>query len=912
MAVAEILGREAEVNAVGRFVDGPAPAALVLEGPAGVGKTTVWRAGVQHAAGLGHRVLMTRPSEAETAPAMAGLMDLLGDVYEEYGAALPAPQRSALAVALLREDGDHAEVAPGTLSAAALGLVRRAAEEAPVLLAVDDLQWLDAATASTLAFVLRRLAPAPVLLLATARSENGDATLVDGGRMVIPPLDVESLSRLIARELGHRVARPVVRRIATIASGNAFLAVELARLAVASGGDPDELSPAVLARSSEVRRVAEARVRVLPDDTRTALAIVAALGEPRLAVLSRALEDEAALDVAFDARVIEEQGARVRFTHPLLAAGALAAVSPRRRRSVHRRLAELASTAEERATHLAAATTEPSAELAAAVEAGAGEALSRGAPAAAARLYEEASRLEPADAAARTERLLRAGTCRETAGDTARALELFRRALAESQPGPQRARARAWVATHEHVALDESDRQLRLAISECADDGDARVECLVSLGMSVALAGDLTAALSHYEQAQRLSERVEDVDLRIWALSQAGFARALSAPGQGRPELLTAARLADGRLVPSAGAAPQVLLALASSWADEIEPSRTLLLGVLERAVAAGDEQGIGDLSKWLTELEVRAGNLGRARAYADDAVAITDVGHEDLNLGAMLYARALVAAHEGDDELTRRLLARAVAMNERLGELIFVTQARSVLGFLELSMDRPAQAVEHLARVDAALRAIGVGERGAFPHCNDLPEALIGAGRIDEARHRLAEMRTLGGDIPRPRLLCAALRGEAMIAALGGDQATASRLLEQALDVHDELPVPLERGRSLLVAGMAHRRSKHRRAARDRLTEAEALFDGMGARVWRDRARRELGRISGRTPGDRDALTATERQVAELVAAGRTNRDVAAELFITVRTVEANLTRVYAKLGVRSRAELAARRDRL
>jgi hypothetical protein len=149
MAVREILGREAEEQAVGRFLDGPAPAGLVLEGPAGIGKTTVWRAGIEHARGAGHRVLVTRPSEVETAPAMAGLMDLLGEVFDQHGAVLPAPQRSALAVALLRESADQADVEPGAASAAALGLVRHAAEERPVLLAIDDRQWLDAATTAT-------------------------------------------------------------------------------------------------------------------------------------------------------------------------------------------------------------------------------------------------------------------------------------------------------------------------------------------------------------------------------------------------------------------------------------------------------------------------------------------------------------------------------------------------------------------------------------------------------------------------------------------------------------------------------------------------------------------------------------------------------------------------------------------
>ena len=318
MAVADILGREAEVQAVGRFLDGPAPAALILKGPAGIGKTTVWQAALEDARQLGHRVLMTRASQVELAPAMAGLMDLLGDVFDEFGDALPAPQRSALAVALLREHCDDGEVHPGTVFAAALGLVRLAAEESPVLVAVDDLQWLDRATAATLTYTLRRLGDAPVLLSRplARRTERGMRNRPRSpASRCSPPLDIGSLSRLIARELGQRLPRLVVRRIATMAAGNAFLAIELARVATLSGDDADELSPAALSRSSHVRRLAETRVRVLPEPTRKALAIVAALGEPRAPTLARALHDEAALDPAFDAGVIAEQGGRVRFTH---------------------------------------------------------------------------------------------------------------------------------------------------------------------------------------------------------------------------------------------------------------------------------------------------------------------------------------------------------------------------------------------------------------------------------------------------------------------------------------------------------------------------------------------------------------------------------------------------------------------
>jgi DNA-binding NarL/FixJ family response regulator len=187
-----------------------------------------------------------------------------------------------------------------------------------------------------------------------------------------------------------------------------------------------------------------------------------------------------------------------------------------------------------------------------------------------------------------------------------------------------------------------------------------------------------------------------------------------------------------------------------------------------------------------------------------------------------------------------------------------------------------------------------------------EAPPGAVSAAALRLLRRAAAECPVLGDRLDRPRILCVTRRAEAMLAAGRGDQDTAETLLEEALDIHDRFPVPLERGRTLLALGMTHRRAKHRRAARDRLHEAEALFDDMGAAIWRDRARRELGRISGRAARDHDALTSTERQIAELVATGKTNREVAAELFVTVSTVEANLTRVYRKLGVRSRTELA------
>jgi DNA-binding CsgD family transcriptional regulator/tetratricopeptide (TPR) repeat protein len=908
-----MVGRDRELDACRAFLADGAPTTMVLEGPAGIGKTTVWSESVRLADEIGHRVLVTRPVEAETGAAYSGLGDLLGEPFDELGASLPEPQRVALGVALLRMRRENGAAAAPVVAAASLGVLRAAARDGPVLLAVDDLQWLDAASAAALRFALRRLEGEPVRTLATLRcgTANGDSEAIaaSGERLGLTSLGLDDLTLLLGDQLGRSFPRPVLRGIERMAAGNAFVALEIAR-AIDARGQVDA-DPATALSAEQIRRLVGDRLAELPDETRDALATVAALARPRTGVVSKAL-DERLLDDAFATGVLVESGDELRFAHPLLAASAIGALPPHRRRAIHRALADLVTDPEERGRHLAAATIEPSATVAAALDAAAAEARRRGAPAAAAELGERAARLTPPDDVERRgARLVDAGCRYEQAGHAGRALALFREAEAELPPGALHARALMMVASHEQTPMEEGLKLGLAALAEAGSDLAVRVECLVLTAVGHGIVGRFGEALGYAETALALLDERADEEQLILTLSTAGAMEATVTPGGGRGRLRRAVALERGRAIPAPDLSPTTSLGRALHWTDELDEGRQLLTRSYDRAKASGDEAGVSDVGGYLALLECRAGNLPLARSYADESLSICEQGSEkDQNLGGSLYARALVAAHEGEEALTRELGSRGLSIATTIGDWSYAIHHHCVLGFLELSLGDAGAACDRLGPLPDKLAAAGVREFGLQPCYPDLVEALIAADRPGAAESHLADWEAFGERYDRPAALCTGARAHGLLAAHRGDHDAAIEHLERALVLHDRLPVPLERGRTLLALGAARRRAKRRRAAREALEDARSVFDAMGAVLWARRAETELARISGRSAGDRTALTPTEHQVAQLVAAGRTNREVAQELFVSVRTVESNLTRIYAKLDVRSRAELAARRE--
>jgi DNA-binding CsgD family transcriptional regulator len=272
-----------------------------------------------------------------------------------------------------------------------------------------------------------------------------------------------------------------------------------------------------------------------------------------------------------------------------------------------------------------------------------------------------------------------------------------------------------------------------------------------------------------------------------------------------------------------------------------------------------------------------------------------------------LAVAAARVAAGRGDVNEARRrstvALERADALGFAVGEAIH----RSVLGFVELSLGRPGAALEQLRPAWETFDELGVREPGLRPELGDTLEALIAVGELDEAARRLEPWELRARELDRAWVRAMLARCRGLLLAAHGDLLAALRSLDEALAEHARVLHPFEHGRTLLALGATQRRAKKRGAARATLEQALAVFEGLGARLWADKARAELARIGGRTPAGRD-LTEAETRIAALVAEGRSNREVAAALFLTEHTVETALTRIYRKLGVRSRTALAQR----
>jgi DNA-binding CsgD family transcriptional regulator len=899
----DLVGRDDDLASVCRFVEetGGGAGALVLKGEAGIGKSTLWLAGVEHARSCGVRVLVSRPAEAERGQAHVGLGDLLDDVLDEVAPALSAPRRRALGAVLLREEPSGDSVDHRALAVAVRDLLHLLAERDPLLVAVDDVQWLDSASAAALAFALRRLPDSDVRLLVARRlvertPPSGLEQALDREsirRLRLGPLSVGAIHQVLLDRLGRPFPRQTLLRIHEATGGNPFFALELARVLDV---DIDPLEPLPVPETLD--ELVRLRLAGLPAATRDALAVAAALGTPSKSLLERAGVAPDALEPAEAARVIEYENGTVRFTHPLLSSvlyGDLGGT----RRTVHRRIAGIVDDPVVRARHLALSSDSPDAEVAAVLDEAAILANERGASAVAAELAEQALRLTPpAERREHHRRALAAVRAQRAAGEWTRARAMVRGLLAESDIGDFRAEALVLLAEFE--GLHRSVELLEEALLEAQGRPGLRTGILCRLAVAVRFEQGFHGALEHARAALELADELDDDALRGRALELLTFF------GCAVGDTDAPAYAARAHELATAVGDPELVKQATNARADVLEVRRDVVAarGLLEPMYDEWherDELWSAELLATLAWVELWGGRWQLAADYAARALDINvqyglDVPWNHLPI-------AVVAAHRGRLEVAREHSELALRLGEeQIG--LHTPVHLATMGLVALRSGDPHGALDWFGRSQATTTRLGWRDAARRWWVADHAEALLELGRIDDAVRAVDVWEEDATRQGRDWVLAHVTRCHGLVAAALGEVDQADSLLQQAVAQHRGVGDPFGEARALLALGIVRRRQRKKRAARDAIEAALSGFEQLGAATWVEKARAELGRIGGRTR--EEGLTPAERRVAALVAEGRTNKEVAAALFLGERTVETHLTHVYAKLGVRSRAELA------
>lgn len=912
------VGRDAEVARVRELLAVPAawPQALLLEGPAGIGKTALWSYGLEAARDGDLHALSCRPAGSEVQLAFAALGDLVEPVADLVLPQLSVPQRDALEVALLRRSGPAPN--PRAVGLALLEALRRLAHAKPVVVGVDDLQWLDPASAHALQFAFRRLAVERVAVIATERIEGGARAswLEDafGGerfrRVRLGALSMGAVNELLRARLGVQLRRGTLVRIYDASEGNAFVALELAR----EVADRGELAPGEpLPLPGGLAEVVEERLGHLPATARRVLLAAAALTRPSVEQLTRLdRHAERALGAAEREGVIEIEGGVVRFAHPLLALLPYGELAASERRRLHARLATVAASAEERARHLALSVQGSDSNVAAELDAAAVEAGARGAPETAAELSALAAWRSPSgEEALRCERLLSAAEWHQRAGELTSAVATAEEALSSTVAGAAKARAYALLGS---VRCDTESVAAGIELYERAlREPDAPAELCAEVHQKLAwirfAAGDSESAGRHAHAAVTLAGKRGAI-----AASAAATAAQVEVARTGRvPRRLLARALALERSAQAAKPSvwietvPTVLEGVVFLWAGELEAAAAPLRRIHTAARENGDPWLMTHSLAYLSALETGLGDPRRGLELAGRYLALAEESESDAHRAGALWPLAVAGAWLGRVDEARAAAREAVEIAEQTGHRLYLIGGLCAEGNLELSLGRAAPAAACLAHAYELARDSGIVTHGRFSIAPSLVEALLELGEVGRAEEVAADLASYARDVRRPWALALAGRCAGSLAAARGDSETAAAAFRQSLADHRRQPRRLAQARTQLAHGRVLRRAGRKRDARDALEAARDAFESAGAAAWRERAAEELRRIGGRRAPAGDALSVTEAQIAELVASGRSNAEAAAALQLSPRTVEWNLTKIYRKLAVRSRSELAA-----
>ena len=922
-----LVGRTTEIERAVAVAAGNAlEVAVVIEGAPGIGKTVVLQAALDAAAETGALVLQTRPSEAELRMPLLGLHDLLAPVIPDALRSLSPPQRTRLEVALGIGSGtdgsvgtegaagsDGSGVDEGQLGVAVLNLLRGLAARRRVILAIDDLQWLDSSTAAVLDVALGRLRDADVRLLATSRegAESGRFSVERLFRdrhvlLELRGLGLGELHRLIADRLDRPLPRPALVRIHEITRGNPYHALELAR-SLSSGGLASSGLNAAL--PADVGVLLRQRIEGLPATARDVVAVVALSHRPSNENVARTLEIpmvelEARASAAVDANLLVLTDRGISLAHPLVGSAARQVVGQAGTRAIHLRLAAVVEDPDEAAVHLALGTSLPDAAVAGALEAAAARGLARGATIDAIDQLDRTIQLTPDghvdDLVRRRLLLIRALIL---AGDTRRAgAELD--ALGVDAIGDQQMRAEAVLLLGvvqrylgEHAAAIERYVD---ALRWVTDD---RTRARLHLRLAWLTEWSMASALEHSDRALALLDpdgSPLDYSFALLTAARVRLHLGIAADHEAiaRGEALQAAAVERDWNVSTTPIDWAI-------WMEDWDRGRALLDAGAHAAEEAGDETLAGALLRRRAELETWSGNLAIAAELVESAVEQAESTQQLPAIVSAKARRALVRAHLGDLEPAQREADEAFEMADGL-------KIPPVLGYAVAAVAAAALGRGDLSRVDAVatrgaaeLDATGDIDQTAHRFASDHLEALVGLGQLDRARTLADRLRRRGDLGPRPTWSAIAARGDAGIALAEGRLEDASEQMDRALGFHGQGAVPLEHGRTLLAAAGLERRLGRRKAAAAGLATTLEIFERIGAAGWAGVARDELSRLSGGR-AERHALTPSEERIATLASEGMRNREIAERLRISEKTVEAALSHAYEKLHIRSRAQLA------
>ncbi|MFI8255269.1 helix-turn-helix transcriptional regulator [Streptomyces filamentosus] len=870
---------------------------VVLSGPPGSGKTTA-------AAALGRRpglpVLRLAPRPQDARVPCAGLLEL--------ALALPeVPAARELAAAL-----DEAAGRPDSPddSGSALRLRRRTAavlrEAPPMTLVVDNAQWLDPASAAVLGWALRLAPDLPVIAAERGRGPGpaGHWCGEDAQAVRVPPLTAPQVAVLLAP---YRLTPREVTRVHAHSGGNPALALALAQARAGTPAVPACEDDPVL--PSPARRLVGEWLGTVSEEVRELLTLAALDDRPGLDLLSE-LTGPAAERLLAEAEAaglvdLRQPDGTVRFTASAIGTELVARLPGHARRLLHARLAGAGRDGVRRDRHAALAADADDPRSAHRAARAAVHARQRGDHALAAELSLLAARRTPRDDGdLLTERALTAVRDAAHYGDLPRGRAAVRLVLDHDTTPDQRVDALVALIDASGQHLHGADELFAAALHAAAGRPDLTARILIRQSIWANVnEGDPHRACALAGRATALAEAAGDTTTAVMALTmQARLQRVLGHPGAGTT-LDRALSLPRAASIPANGT-PQHLAARHALFDDHPDEARTALLPLLVEAERTGDAEATVDVLRSLAEAELRAGRCARALEHAHRAQALTD--GTALSPAPACYTSALVEGTAGRTDLALVHARRGVDAARQEDNKVFLSRNLFALGHLLLTTGRPKEALEALEEVRALEGLQQVHDPSVLRWHPELAETLVALGRLDQAQHLLDDTRRTATDLGRDAVLPPLERTRALLDAARGDYDTAARRLAGAADRLRHLP--LERGRTLLALSHTERRGRRRASARAAAQSALDLFTAHQAHPWAETAAHTLGRLEAVPAGKdtRPRLTSAEQRCAELAAAGVSNRDIATTLTVSVKTVEATLTRVYRKLGLHSRFQLA------